>query len=363
MTGALQSIKISDHSILNFQGKMLAWYDRNRRIIPWRAAKGEIPDPYHVWLSEIMCQQTTVPAVVPYFLKFIKLWPSVHDLAKADKDDIMREWAGLGYYARARNLHKCAQVIAFERGGVFPRSKAELLTLPGIGDYTAAAIMAIAFSQPETVVDGNIERIMARVYAIQDPLPQSKPRLKSAAATFFTPDLERPGDFAQSLMDLGSGVCTPKSPKCMLCPVNEHCEAYALGIAEQLPARSAKPEKPQKFGYVYWALNEAGEVLCHKRPDSEMLGGMIGLPTSAWIEKTEGAQPEHIDFIGSDSLSVSGDLVKHSFTHFDLTLNIVQVNGLTAPAPLDFFWVRRSDINPAHYPTLFKKVVSLCLKR
>ncbi|MFP4313200.1 MAG: A/G-specific adenine glycosylase, partial [Alphaproteobacteria bacterium] len=300
MTTSIQAIKISDKKAEEFRGYMLEWYDKHKRTIPWRAMDGQKPDPYHVWLSEIMCQQTTVQAVVPYFLKFIDKWPRVHDLATAEREEVMKAWAGLGYYARARNLHKCAQIISGDYGGRFPENKADLLKLPGIGDYTSSAIAAMAFNKAETVVDGNVERIMARYLAIQTPLPKGKPDLKRAASLLFEGAHERPGDFAQSLMDLGATICTPRSPKCMICPIAEGCKAREQGIQDTLPAKEPQKPKPQKFGYVYWLHNDQGEYLLQTRPDTEMLGGMIALPTSEWLPKTQKQALSHPGFVGND---------------------------------------------------------------
>jgi A/G-specific adenine glycosylase len=222
-----------------FRKKILSWYNKHQRALPWRTSskdkkKGIKPNPYHVWLSEIMLQQTTVVTVGPYFEKFIQKWPTIHDLAKAERDEVMHEWAGLGYYARARNLHKCAQTVSVELGGEFPEEQSELEKLSGIGGYTSAAIAAIAFDKPANVVDGNIERVMSRIYAIKEPLPDSKVRLKELAAGLSDERKDHPGDYAQALMDLGATICTPKSPKCMLCPVNDLCEARKLGIESDL---------------------------------------------------------------------------------------------------------------------------------
>ncbi len=349
MTSAPANCKMSDHSIINFRRKILEWYTRERRILPWRAEPGQGQEPYKVWLSEIMLQQTVVNAVIPYFLKFLKLWPGVEDLADAPAEDVMREWAGLGYYARARNLHACAKVVAFDHGGVFPDTQEALKKLPGIGDYTSAAIAAIAFNRPATVVDGNIERIMARLHAVQGELPDIKPELKKLAAPYFG-DAERPGDLAQALMDLGAGICTPKSPKCMLCPVAEFCEGRAMGIAEQLPRKRQKGEKPQRSGVVYWIEDGAGNVLLHRRPEKGMLGGMVGFPTTEWSKSHE-AFPE------PSGLKVHKDRVIHSFTHFDLTLEIKSGRGSNAPE--GYFWHPVNEIGTAGFPTVFKKVLRL----
>lgn len=365
MTDAEPIIKISEKQATKFRAQMLEWYDNyGRTTIPWRAPKGVTPDPYHIWLSEIMCQQTTVQAVCPYFLKFISIWPNVHNLASALTEDVMREWAGLGYYARARNLHKCAKIVSVELGGAFPDNKCGLLQLPGIGDYTASAIASIAFNRSEIVVDGNVERVMARYFAIDEPVPPAKKKLKELAAQFYQGKMERPGDYAQSLMDLGAMICTPKSPKCALCPVNNNCAAYTLGYPERYPKRLPKLAKPQKFGQVFWVEDKQGNVILERRPENIMMGGMIGLPTTEWIEgegndiNSSGIIPpfplKGLDIIG---------VVKHSFTHFDLTLAVIKGYSSDNPSDLTqpYFKVKLKELQPSHFPTLFKKAVNLCL--
>lgn len=344
-----------------FRKKILDWYDKHQRRLPWRAVSNgkvtETPNPYYVWLSEIMLQQTTVVTVGPYFEKFTSIWPSVHDLAKAEKEEVMHEWAGLGYYARARNLHKCAQVVSNDLDGTFPKEQQELEKLPGIGGYTSAAIRAIAFNKPANVVDGNIERIMARIFAIKGPLPDSKKKLKELAGYLSDGREDRPGDYAQALMDLGATICIPKSPKCVLCPVGDMCEARKIGIAETLPAKKPKKAKPQKFGILYWIKNESGDVLFERRPDNVMLGGMIGLPTSYW----QSEKPKN-SIKSAQNLDLK---VKHSFTHFDLTLEIIAAQNLTKSQMSkilpenDPIWVSQSKIGDLGVPTLFKKAVKL----
>jgi A/G-specific adenine glycosylase len=359
MTADETVIKISEKKSATFRGKMLNWYDQHRRTIPWRAEKGQISDPYHVWLSEIMCQQTTVPAVVPYFLEFIRKWPGVEDLATAERDAVMSAWAGLGYYARARNLHKCAQMIANNYGGKFPDTKQALQELPGIGDYTSAAIAAIAFNRAETVVDGNIERVMARQFNIQTPMPKAKKPIKAAAAQFFERETARPGDLAQALMDLGSAICIPKNPKCVLCPVRDSCQAYKLGNPESLPVKAPKKTKPQKSGIIYWIENGEDEILLHRRSDDEMLGGTLALPTGLWEEGAD--HPNHAISLDKATLSNANLSIKHSFTHFDLILHIYKGNINPDSLGAAYTWRKKTDINPAHFPTVFKKAVVLCL--
>lgn len=334
-----------------FQNALLAWYDRYGREIPWRYKGGAKADPYRVWLSEIMCQQTTVPAVIPYFLKFTELWPDVQALANAPQEDVMKHWAGLGYYARARNLHKCAGIVA-SMGG-FPETVEGLKALPGIGDYTAAAIGAMAFNISSPVVDGNVERVMARVFAVEDPVPTSKPLLKKLAAQFFGDGLERPGDLAQSFMDLGSAVCTPASPKCGICPVAAFCEGYKKRIQNDLPRRLPKKAKPQKVGYVYLIRN-GGRVLLERRPEKSMMGGMSAFPTSVWGEGLGAIN--HPDFLNVHDHSAP-PFIRHSFTHFDLTLYLLEAEMHSQPE--NTFWVNQENLVEQGFPTLFKKALKL----
>lgn len=347
---------VTNINIDDFRQKILTWYNKHQRELPWRIDyrknSRSISNPYHTWLSEIMLQQTTVVTVAPYFEKFLKKWPAIHDLAKAMQEDVMHEWAGLGYYARARNLHKCAKVVSEELGGVFPQEQAELEKLPGIGSYTSAAIRAIAFNKPANVVDGNIERIMARIYAVKEPLPDCKAELKRLAGELSDSREDKPGDYAQALMDLGATICTPKSPKCALCPVNNICEAYKIGIAGDLPARKAKKAKPQKHGHVYWITNDKNEVCFERRDEDLMLGGMLGLPTSDWLLTSEKLKkwPK----------SVSEErFITHSFTHFDLKLHIYSLNyktGMKLPQN-NPIWRSLLNLDELGLPTLFKKVL------
>jgi A/G-specific adenine glycosylase len=344
-----------DKNVEDFRAALLKWYDRHRRVLPWRALPKQKADPYHVWLSEIMLQQTTVQAVIPYFLKFLEKWPTVHDLANAEAEDVMQNWAGLGYYARARNLHKCAKYVSEILGGVFPKSQGQLKELPGVGDYTSAAIMAIAYNKPANVVDGNVERVMARIFAVTQPVPDSKPLLKKLAGDMAEGETKRAGDYAQALMDLGATICTPSSPKCMICPVRDFCEAFKLGIAADLPARKAKGLKPQKHGYVYWIKDKKDHVLFERRGEKGMLGGTIGLPTSLWVDQA--TEKTHL-FLNIES-EKSRVTIRHSFTHFDLELQ-----GITArasekdlPAEGDYFWVPLKEAERLGIPTLFKKAL------
>ena len=293
---------------------LLAWYDSHARVLPWRSQplSGQRADPYLVWLSEVMLQQTTVAAVKDYFARFATRWPTVAALAAAADGDVMAEWAGLGYYARARNLLACARAVVARHGGVFPPDMAALRALPGIGPYTAAAIASIAFGQSETVVDGNVERVMARVFAVQAPLPAAKPELTALAARL-TP-ARRPGDYAQAVMDLGATICTPRNPACGLCPWMAGCAARLAGIQADLPRKSPKPVKPTRAGTVWLARRDDGALLLERRPDRGLLGGTLGFPGHGW----DGAA-------GIPPLTAAwchvGE-VRHSFTHFHLDLSV-----------------------------------------
>ncbi|GAB5434228.1 MAG: A/G-specific adenine glycosylase [Epibacterium sp.] len=278
---------------------LLAWYDTHAREMPWRVgpaarASGVRPDPYRIWLSEVMLQQTTVAAVKDYFERFTRRWPRVGDLAAAEDGDVMAEWAGLGYYARARNLLKCARVVAEEFEGVFPDTYEGLIALPGIGPYTAAAISAIAFDRPETVLDGNVERVMARLHDEHEPLPAVKPVLKAHAA-HLTPSA-RPGDYAQAVMDLGATICTPKSPACGICPWRDPCRARVEGTAPELPKKTPKKPKPTRYGFVYLARSAEGDWLLERRPDKGLLGGMLGWPGSEWNDAPTETPPFDADW-------------------------------------------------------------------
>ena len=345
--------KLTQKEIGEYRGKVLEWYDRHGRELPWRYKNGEKPNPYHVWLSEIMCQQTTVQAVKPYYTKFLSTWPTVQDLANADDDDVMGAWAGLGYYARARNLHKCAKVIANDYNGKFPDSQAELIKLPGIGDYTSAAIATIAFNEPATVMDGNIERVMARFFLIEDPLPKAKKIFKTHTTRFFEGYRERPGDFAQSLMDIGSSICTPKNPKCMLCPLNEGCIAKQKGGAETLPVKIKAKNRPSKIGEVYWITNEKGEILVEKRPDKGLLANMLALPTSSWeVSEKPINRPKITKNINLKSRNIH---INHVFTHFDLKLELkTGKTDLKTIKKENYSWIEPQKIKNK-LPTVFKK--------
>ncbi|MBX3596980.1 MAG: A/G-specific adenine glycosylase [Rhizobiaceae bacterium] len=340
--------------------RLLDWYDRHHRELPWRVspsqrAKGVAPDPYHVWLSEIMLQQTTVEAVKPYFQRFKERWPSVTDLAASDVDDVMKAWAGLGYYSRARNLKACANHIA-ANGGAFPETEAGLLQLPGVGPYTAAAIAAIAFNQPAAVVDGNVERVVSRLYAIDTPLPAAKVEIRQIVSEILPVD--RPGDFAQAMMDLGATICSPKRPSCMVCPVNSNCAALANDDPERFPVKPPKMEKPLRRGAAFVAVRPAdGAVLLRKRPDRGLLGGMAEPPTTSWNSRTDGetgvdAAPfvANWEFCGR---------ISHVFTHFALELEVFSAQIEPEMLPDHYFW--SSDVLSEALPTVMKKVIESAL--
>lgn len=310
------------------RAQLLAWYDANARDLPWRVRPADYragvrADPYRVWLSEVMLQQTTVPHATPYFLKFTQRWPTVSALAAEDDAEVMAAWAGLGYYARARNLLACARAVADRHAGVFPEAEQELSALPGLGPYTTAAVSAIAFDRPANVVDGNVERVMARLFAVETPLPAAKPELKALARSLVRD--ERPGDWAQALMDLGATVCRPKAPLCDRCPVAEFCAGLAGGEPETYPRRTPKAARPHRNGVAY-ILTRGDEVGLVRRPPKGLLGGMLALPTSDWRaigwtdEEASAAAPAAADWrpVGE---------VEHIFTHFSLTLRLLRAEG------------------------------------
>ncbi|MDE0779996.1 MAG: A/G-specific adenine glycosylase [Alphaproteobacteria bacterium] len=334
---------------------LLKWYDRHARRLPWRvpparSRKGERADPYHVWLSEVMLQQTTVAAVRPYFQKFLERWPRIHDLAAAELDEVLTVWAGLGYYARARNLHKCATIVVAEHGGLFPDTEDGLRALPGIGPYTAAAIASIAFDCHATPVDGNIERVMSRLYVVETPMPASKTALRELAADL-TP-ASRPGDYVQAVMDLGATVCIPRSPRCAICPWRGSCGAFAIGMTDVLPRRTPKPERPLRRAVAYWMVRGDGAVLLRRRPESGLLGGMMEVPSGPWeeIEIFRDAAPVKADWVELPGL------VEHGFTHLRLELKVkaARVDGRSKS---DGVWVFVENFDEYALPTLTRKVV------
>lgn len=338
-----------------FRESLLEWYDQNRRDLPWRYAPGEAADPYAVWLSEIMLQQTTVAAVIPYFLKFVSKWPDVFALAAADINEVMKEWAGLGYYARARNLHKCAQVVAFERGGVFPEDQKDLMTLPGIGEYTSAAIRAIAFGKSATVVDGNVERVMARVHGLQGDRQEVKKQAKDHARAYFEGYEERPGDLAQAFMDLGAGVCIPKIPRCVACPLEKHCSSAHTLLSAGRAELSKVSIRPAKKGYVYWVDCGRGNILAHRRSPGGLLGGMLCLPTTGWVGLEQDLK--HLPFILITEGAPPHGEIRHSFTHFELSLLIFQAKvDMAHNLPEGYTEVPVTSFESAGFPSVFRKV-------
>ncbi len=340
---------------------LLDWYDLNARALPWRVTPADIkagqrPDPYRIWLSEVMLQQTTVAAVQGYFHKFVATWPTVTHLARAEDGDVMAAWAGLGYYARARNLLKCARVVAAEFAGVFPDDRIALQQLPGIGPYTSAAIAAIAFDRAETVVDGNVERVMARFFAVETPLPAAKPLLVDHA-TGLTPPT-RAGDYAQAVMDLGATICTPRNPACGICPLADICKARALGIAEGLPKKSPKPVKPVRHGVAFIAIRHDRALLLERRPNHGLLGGMLGWPGSDWLTAGQLANPPSTPPIAADWHVIPAE-VRHTFTHFHLRLEI-----RVAHVPQDAEAATGSFVPPSKFsagdlPTVMRKAYDL----
>jgi A/G-specific adenine glycosylase len=341
---------------------LLTWYDRHARKLPWRVGptdrgRGVTPDPYRVWLSEIMLQQTTVAAVKPYFDDFVRRWPSVAQLAAARRDDVMKAWAGLGYYARARNLHACAAAVVAEHGGRFPPTAAGLKALPGIGEYTAAAIAAIAFDEPATVVDGNIERVIARLFAIETPLPAARKTIREMQARL-TPQT-RAGDYAQAVMDLGAAICTPKKPACSLCPLSESCAARAAGRQEEYPVKADKAKRPTRYGAAFVAIRADGAILLRRRADKGLLGGMTEVPGTEWSGRTEtslDAAP-----LSADWKRVSGD-VTHVFTHFRLELRIYRADiGMRRKPPAGSWWASPQSLPDEALPGVMRKAIEAAL--
>lgn len=337
--------------------KLLIWYDTHARILPWRippdqSKQGVLPDPYRVWLSEVMLQQTTVAAVKEYFQKFTTRWPTVHDMANAADEDVMAAWAGLGYYARARNLLKCARMVSRDFNGAFPTTPKELLKLPGIGPYTASAIASIAFGKRAVVVDGNVERVIARCFNIHTPLPAAKPELTELADKL-TPK-ERPGDYAQAVMDLGATICTPKNPACSLCPIVENCLAKKAGSAAELPKKKAKKPKPTRFGIAYIAKREDGALLLEKRPEKGLLGGMLGWPGTAWSED----QPIHNPPLDANWQILENE-ARHTFTHFHLRLRVKTATVPIGHNPRVGTYILPEDFIRTALPTVMRKAFDL----
>lgn len=335
--------------------RLLRWYDDHARVMPWRVAPadrkaGLRPDPYGVWLSEVMLQQTTVAAVRDYYRRFLARWPTVGDLAAAEDASVMAEWAGLGYYARARNLLACARAVLRDHAGRFPETEAGLLALPGVGPYTAAAVAAIAFDQAAVVVDGNVERVCARLFAEDTPLPAAKPLLRRFAA-LLTPKA-RPGDHAQAMMDLGATLCTPRNPACGICPLMSLCAARLAGVAAALPRKLAKAEKPLRQGVVWLVRRPAdGAVVLERRPPRGLLGGMLGVPGDAW-DRAGGVPP-------LEALWREAGEVRHTFTHFHLALRVLVAESAALPSRGQFY--APTEVRPADLPTVMRKALELGL--
>jgi A/G-specific adenine glycosylase len=339
----------------DFAGQLLTWYDRHRRVLPWRAPAGQRTAPYAVWLSEIMLQQTTIAAVIPYFLRFLDRWPTVVDLAAAPLDDVLTEWAGLGYYARARNLHACAKAVVERHAGVFPADRAALQALPGIGDYTSGAIAAIAFDIRAAAIDGNAERALSRLFAIDTPMPAAKPELRRIGELLVPPG--RPGDFAQALMDLGATLCTPRKPSCVLCPWRESCRALALGIAETLPRKAEKPVRPHRAGIAFWVVDGTGAVLLRRRAEKGLLGGMMEVPSTEWTLPTPSPAAAKADAPLTAEWRVLPGQVRHVFTHFELTLTVWVAKVPSRGDPKSGTWVTPDRFGDYALPSLMMKVV------
>lgn len=343
----------TDQQIIEIRAALLRWYDEQGRTLPWRVrpedrAKGITPDPYAVWLSEVMLQQTTIPHGTPYWFKFLDIYPTVADLAAAPLDDVLTHWAGLGYYARARNLHKCAVTVATDYEGQFPRTKADLLKLPGIGDYTASTIAAICFDEPTNIVDGNVERVTSRLHRVETPLPKAKPVIKSLAAVLADP--KRPGDYGQAVMDLGATVCTPRSPSCDLCPWTGWCAAFEGGDQAIYPKKSPKKKQPVRYGVAYIMVRD-GAVWLRRRPSEGLLGGMMEVPTSDWADVMPPVEPPL-----PATWTKSAAPVKHVFTHFELRLD-VHITEIEIDPDGAGRWVAYEALSTVALPSLFKKVL------
>jgi A/G-specific adenine glycosylase len=345
--------------------RLLDWYDRHRRRLPWRPLPGEQADPYRVWLSEIMLQQTGVKTVGPYFEKFLARWPGIDALGRASLDDVLRMWAGLGYYSRARNLHACAVAVLRDHGGAFPDTEQGLQALPGIGPYTAAAIAAIAFGRRTMPVDGNIERVVSRLFAVEEPLPQAKPLIKQLATTLLgesrAGDVKsRAGDSAQALMDLGSSICTPKKPACALCPLNDGCAARSRGDQETYPRKAAKKTGALRRGAAF-VVTRGDELLVRTRVEKGLLGGMTEVPGSNWIaaQDDKAALKQAPVLTGMGRWHRKAGIVTHVFTHFPLELVVYTANvSARARAPAGMRWVPVATLQDEALPNVMRKVIA-----
>jgi len=345
----------SNSEIEKLRGALLDWYDRSGRALPWRIrpedrAAGVVADPYAIWLSEIMLQQTTVPHATPYWHRFLALWPTIQDLANAEPDTVMTEWAGLGYYARARNLIACARVISGELGGEFPSELDALRALPGIGDYTANAIRAAAFDQPASVVDGNVERVITRLRRVEAPLPKAKPEIRKLAGVIADPD--RPGDYAQAIMDLGATICTPRSPNCDACPWSDHCAAHAGGVETDYPRKSPRKLRPTRQGVAFVVTHE-DTVWLRKRAEKDLLGGMMEVPSTDWNE----VLPDEIVPPFPSNWRNAG-AIRHVFTHFTLEMVVWQAEAPENWEPETGVWAMRAELDQYALPSLMKKVIA-----
>lgn len=342
----------SPSAIGEIRSALLRWYADHARTLPWRAPPGANarPDAYRVWLSEVMLQQTTVAAVTPYYQRFTSRWPTLADFAAADPADILAAWAGLGYYSRARNLIACARIVADAHGGIFPSDEAALRHLPGIGDYTAAAIAAIAFGQDAVPVDANVERVVARLFAIDEPLPGARKAICLAARTIWPVDDGTAGDFAQAMMDLGSSICTSRSPACLTCPLAGDCSARLAGLADALPVKPQKKLRPIRHGEAYW-IERNGDVWLVRRPDKGMLGGMRALPGGDWQPASDSALPT--EAMGT---------VRHIFTHFELHLTLVRGEPF-ADAVGEGEWWPISRLDEAGLPTLYRRAAEIAVPK
>lgn len=345
--------------INELEKNLLAWYDSHQRALPWRAVPGHAPNPYHVWLSEIMLQQTTVATVKDYFSRFVTRWSVIEDLAKATLDEVFHNWQGLGYYSRARNLHNCAQTLVRDFKGILPHDEKVLQMLPGIGPYTAAAIAAIAYNQPIVPVDGNVVRVFSRFFALETPLLDLKKEVYAIAGRMIPS--HRSGDFAQSLMDLGATVCRPRNPLCVSCPLQKACEGNRKGIANQLPRPAVKGIKPRRYGIAFWVENDEKNILLEKRPDKGLLAGLIGLPTTPWRDipwlESDGLKTETP--MGVEAWEYLPEIVRHTFTHFHLELRIAKGRS---NIPQKGLWSSFDNLESHAFPTVMKKVIQAVMK-
>ena len=337
---------------------LLAWYDVHRRELPWRARPGQASDPYRVWLSEIMLQQTTVAAVASYYRVFLARWPDVESLAAASQDEVLGAWAGLGYYSRARNLHRAAQMVATELGGNFPRHAAALRKLPGVGDYTSAAIAAIAFGECVPAIDANAARVLARLFAVEESLPQAKAKLAQLAGPLVPED--RPGDFAQALMDLGSVICVPRRPLCGECPLAAQCQGHRLGIAETLPRMAAKRARPLKRGAAFVAFDRGGAVYLVRRPEKGLLGAMLQPPLGTWREDFPDSKSALAEAPFTGAWNKKPGFVRHGFTHFELEMEVYVANFRARPNG-EGRWLTREEVSRAALPTVMRKLIDHAL--